>query len=289
MIHRGFRFRLYPTDEQQAAFRHFSGVCRLVYNLALEQRRDWNKQYVAATGRPLNFCQQSSELTQLRVEFDFIAAVTRTCLQESLRDLDTAFRKFFSGRARYPTPRKKGVDDRFRFMGREIGLRSLNAKWGCVRLPKIGWIKFRQSRALRGEIKTVTISYDALGWHVSFGCAIEHEPPTNICPSVGIDRGVAQTLTFSTGESLSIPASLETIDRRYRNAQRTLSRRKRGSKRRLKALRRVASISARRARVRLDWQHKASAGIVGRFGTVVLEDLKVKRMTARRRVSTAES
>lgn len=276
---RGFRYKLDPTPEQEALFRQFAGVCRLVYNLALEQRRDWSRHYERKTGRKLNYVAQARELTALRAEFDWIAAVSQTCQQQALRDLDKAFANFFAGRARYPTPRRKGVNDAFRFQGREVETKRLNGRWSAVRLPKIGWVKFRDTRPTRGIVKNVTVSLDALGWHVSFACEIEHVAPINIRPSVGIDRGVANTLALSTGERLSLPRSLEAIERRKRRAQRALARKKRGSQRRAKALRRVARLSARMARIRRDWTHKTALYIANRFGAVALEDLKIRNMT----------
>ena len=120
MILRGFRYKLAPTAEQETLFRQFAGVCRLIYNLALEQRRDWWRHYERETGAKLNYVAQARQLTALRAEFDWIAAVSQTCQQQALRDLDQAFASFFAGRARYPTPRKRGINDSFRFQGREV-------------------------------------------------------------------------------------------------------------------------------------------------------------------------
>ena len=277
---RGYRYKLAPTAEQECLFRQFSGVCRLVYNLALEQRCCHWRAYTRTHGKPLAYVAQARELTALRAEFDWIAAVSQTCLQQALRDLDKAFTNFFVGRAAYPSPRRKGVNESFRFQGREVETKRLNANWSAVRLPKIGWVKFRDTRPLRGVIKNVTVTLDALGWHVSFACEIEHVAPVNICPAVGIDRGVVNTLTLSTGEHLSVPSSLEAIERRRRTAQRVLARKKRGSKRRLRQVRRCARLAARRARIRRDWHHRAALDVSRRFGVIVLEDLKIKSMTA---------
>jgi putative transposase len=197
-----------------------------------------------------------------------------------LRDLDKAFVNFFAGHAKYPTPRKRGVNDSFRFQGREVTVERLNAKWSRVRLPKIGWVKFRDTRPMRGVCKNATVSLDALGWHISFACEIEHVAPANICPSVGIDRGVANTLALSNGELLSLPARLDTFERRKRKARRALARKKRGSNRRKKALARVSRLSAKIARVRRDWHHKTALNIASRFGDVAIEDLKIVNMTA---------
>jgi putative transposase len=288
MILRGFRYKLVPSAEHAASFRQFAGVCRLVFNLGLEQRRDWYRQFERATGLKLNYVAQARELTALRAEFDWISAVSQTCQQQALRDLDRAFGNFFAGRARFPTPRRKGIDDGFRFQGREVETRPLNGKWSEVRLPKIGWVKFRDTRPMRGVCKNATISHDALGWYIAFAQEIEHEAPANICPAVGIDRGVANTLALSNGEMLSVPASLGAVDQQHRAAQRVLARRKRGSNRRARQLRRCAKLAARRARIRRDWHHKAALNIAQRFGTVVLENLRIVNMTASAKGTVAE-
>src|SRR5215218_3998807 len=280
MIARGFRFKLCPTAEQEALFRQFAGVCRLIYNLALEQRQHWWQRYEQETGSRLNYVAQARQLTDLRAEFDCIRAVYVSCQQQALRDLDRAFANFFTGRARYPSPRKRDVNDAFRFPGGEVEMRRLNVKWSMVRLPKIGWVKFRNTRPIRGEIKNATISGGADGWHVSFACAIEHEAPQNFRPAVGIDRGVATTLALSTGEMLCLPATLNRIGTAQRRAQRVLSRRKRGSRRYARQRRRVARLQARAGRIRRDFHHRAALDIAKRFGLAVLEDLRVKNMTA---------
>ena len=128
MILRGVRYKLAPTAEQETLLRQFAGVCRLIYNLALEQRRDWWRHYERETGAKLNYVAQARQLTALRAEFDWIAAVSQTCQQQALRDLDQAFASFFAGRACYPSPRKRGINDSFRFQGREVEVRCLNAK-----------------------------------------------------------------------------------------------------------------------------------------------------------------
>ena len=280
MIYRGFRFKLRPTAEQESLFRQTAGVCRLVYNLALEQRRDWWRQHERITGKRINFYTQSGELTALRAEFDWIRNVTQSCEQQALEALDKAFRNFFAGRTGFPTPRRRGANDSFQFKGRDCAIKRLNGKWSTVRLPKIGWVKFRDTRPIKGAIKTVSVLRNALGWHVSFTSEIEHDAPAPIDADVGIDRGIANSLTLSTGEQFSVPATLRAIEKRRRRAQKIATRRKRGSVRYAKARNRVARLAARLARIRQDWHHKATIDLARRFGTVVLEDLKVANMTA---------
>jgi putative transposase len=282
MLARGYRFKLDPTAEQEALFRQFAGVCRLVYNLGLEQRATWGRKH------RIGYVQQAADLTRLRAEFDWIRAVYVSCQQQALRDLDRAFVNFFAGRARYPTRRKKGVNDAFRFPGREVETRRINAKWGAVRLPKIGWVRFRDTRPLRGTLKNATVTGGPDGWHVSFACEIEHEAPARLPDVVGIDRGVVNTLALSTGEMLSVPLSLDRIEGAKRRAQRTLSRRKRGSRRYARQRNRIARLQARAGRVRRDFHHRAALDIARRFGVAVLEDLRIKNMTTSASGTVAE-
>lgn len=278
---RGYRYKLGPLAEQADLLQQFAGVCRLVYNTALEQRATWGRRH------RIGFALQCRELTELRGEFDWIRAVYVSCQQQALRDLDRAFQNFFSGRAKFPRPRKRGANDSFRFLGREIETKKLSGKWSAVRLPKIGWVKFRDTRPMRGTLKNATVSLDADGWHVSFSCEIARDAAAAIAGTVGIDRGVATTIALSTGEMLTLPPSLERIEKSKRKAQKIVARRKRGSKRRRRAQRRVAQLQARQARIRRDFHHKAALSIGQRFGVAVLEDLKTRQMTASARGTVA--
>lgn len=273
MIRRAFRYRLYPTAKQAAAMEATANARRFLFNLALEQRRDFWRQAKAA-GVVLNFVSQGRELTQLRAEYDWLAAVHTTPLTQALRDLDKAFAAFFRGRARYPRFQSK---DRHMSFRHKFGEGAARLSGQMVRIPKIGWVKVRLTREMRGRCVSVTFARDALGWHVSFSCEIEHEAPTNHLPAIGIDRGIANTLALSTGEMLSTP-DVTRLERRKRKAQRILARRQRGSNRYRKQRLRVARIAAKIARVRNDWQHRATTDIARRFGLVVLEELKTANM-----------
>lgn len=289
MINRGYKFRLYATDEQKELFGQFAGVCRLVYNLGLEQRRDWWRHYRNNTGFSISFASQCRELTELRAEYDWIAAVSIIPQQQALRDLEKAYQNFFAGRADFPTPRKRGVNDSFRFVGPTCTWRKLNAKWGAVRLPKIGDVKFRLTRDIPGTIKNVIVTGDALGWHVVFSTEIEHNVPENFGPAVGIDRGVVHTVALSDGRFMDMPKErLRLLDQRARKHQKKLSRCKRGSNRRTAARKLLARTKAKTARLRLHWNHERTTEIAATHGVVVLESLKTKNMTASAKGTVAE-
>ncbi|WP_451988265.1 RNA-guided endonuclease InsQ/TnpB family protein [Azospirillum endophyticum] len=252
MLKRGYKFRLYSTSEQEILFGQYAGVCRLVYNLGLEQRRDWWRLFKANTGHSISYASQCRELTLLRAELEWVAAVSIIPQQQALRDLDKAFGDFFGGRADYPTPRKRGVNDSFRFSGRDCQWRKLNNKWAVVTLPKIGEVKFRLTRGIPGTIKTVTLIADALGWHVVFSTEFEHAAEQNFKPAVGIDRGVVHTVALSDGRFMDMPRErLNVLDRRARKQARKLAKCKHGSNRRTVAKALLAQTNRTRKKARV--------------------------------------
>lgn len=278
MIYRGVTFKLEPTDAQATLFGQHAGVCCLIYNLCLEQRRDWWKRYQERTGDNLNFVTQSRQLTALRAECDFIRAVSQTAEQMAIKALDVAFKNFFAGRSNFPVPHRKGVNDNFSFAGREIEVKRLNRNKGAVKMPKIGWVKFRGYRPVEGRIMQATVSKTNLGWQISIGCEIDREI-VHPAGAVGIDRGVAVPLMLSDGISYVLPVSVNTLTKKINAARRVVSRRKRGSKRQAAAKSRVARLCARQARIRKDWAHRTTTTISRQYGTVVVESLRTKNMT----------
>jgi putative transposase len=278
MVFRGFTFALRPTVAQTEKFGQIAGVCRLVWNLALEQRRTHWRNYQARTGNNLNYVTQARELTALRAEVDFIRDGSQTAQQYTLKALDDAYRRAFKGLGGFPQPKKKGVNDAFTFYEREVSVERVNRRWGRVRLPKIGWVKFRMTRDVEGKMTKATVSRTALGWQVSLSCKIDRDIQ-DVGGAVGIDRGVAVPLMLSDGTAYRLPETIALMDLRIRKAQRIASRRKRGSSRHRKAQRRVACFSAKRARIRKHWAHETTTEIARKFGTVVIERLRTKDMT----------
>lgn len=284
MIYRGFVFALRPTPDQERILAQYAGVCRLIWNLCLEQRRDHWRNYQRTEGCALNGVSQQRELTKLRAEVDFIRAVPSSPQSRVIIALDRAYRRAWQGMGRFPRPKKKGVNDAFSFTGRNVKVETISHKWARVWIPKLGWIKFRQSRPIEGDIREATISRTALGWQVSFGCRIERVVP-NVSGVVGADRGVAVPVMLSDGTAYEQPSQLVIVDRAVRRAQRAASRRMRGSQRHARARRRVERLQARRARIRKHWAHEATTDITRRYGTVVVEALPTRNMTRRAHLS----
>ncbi len=270
-------FCLYPTPEQSAQMAQIAGACRFVYNVALEQRRDWYRP-----GRKFSFASQCREVTALRAEVDWLKACPVHTLQQALKDLDRAYQNWWAGRAEPPTLRKKGINDSFRFPDPvSIKVERTGRSSGRIKLPKLGWLRLRGWQAIPGDICNATVSRRAGRWHVAVQWQQDVAVPVESeLPTVGIDRGIAVFATLSDGTSIAPVNHGKKALRSLRRAQRDLSRKRRGSSNRRKAIRRVAKIQMRVANARKDFLHKVSTDIAKNHGTVVVEALKVRNMSA---------
>lgn len=215
ILQRATLYRLDPTPDQAAAFAQWAGACRFVYNLALEQRRDWGRK------AKLSYNQQQSEITQLRAEVDWLKAVPVHALQMAVRSLDNAFQRFFSGLGGYPTPRKKGQRDAFTLPDPSyLGFKRLNVQRGAVKIPKVGWVKLLGWSALGGELRSVTISRKGDHWYAAISWRKEVSEPAKSClPSVGIDRGVAVFAALSDGQMIAPRNAFKAIQDNLARAQ----------------------------------------------------------------------
>ena len=184
-------------------------------------------------------------------------------------------RNWWGGTHRRPTWRKAGVHEGFRQVAvRPEHVERLNRHWGRVFVPKCGWVRFRWTRQIP-DAKSYRVTCDRMGrWHVAFA----HKPAMIDGPgtgeTVGVDRGIANSATLSTGEHSHCPTPTD-----VRRAARKLSRAKRGSNGRRRAKRRVAVLQARDADRRKDFVEKLSTDLARRFDVVRMEDLRVKSMT----------
>jgi putative transposase len=272
------RFRLQPTPAQEVALLEHCAHARFVWNLAVEQHRHWRPGRASAPG----YAEQSRQLTEARREFSWLAAGSQTVQQQALRDFAQAMANFFAGTHRRPTWRKAGVHEGFRIVGQrdnQWDVRRLSRKTGQVRIPKVGWVRFRWSRHVPDQAKPFRVNRDRAGrWHVAFAVI----PPPIDGPGtgevVGVDRGVAVSATLSTGELLSVPGLRETEANRLLRLQRRLARAKRGSNRRQRIKTAIGRIKARESDRRRDWVEQTSTHLVRRFDLIRVEDLKIRNM-----------
>ena len=201
------RYRLLPTPAQEAVLRDHCGHARYVWNLAVEQHSHWHP----GRGNAPGYMEQCRQLTQARAKYPWLAAGSQTVQQQALRDFGQAMAAFFdpANPAGRPSWRKAGRDEGFRITGRcgrQWDVRRLSRKTGQVRVPKVGWVRFRWSRAVPPDAKSYRVTMDRAGrWHIAFAVIPAPVPAPGNGQAVGIDRGVAVSAALSTGELLHCP------------------------------------------------------------------------------------
>jgi len=252
---------------------------RYVWNLAVEQHSHWRPGRKSAPG----FFEQCRQLTAARAEHDWLRAGSHVVQQQALRDFMHAMTAFLdpANPAGRPTWRKAGQDEGFRVVGLQRGdLRRLSRHVGEVRVPKVGWVRFRWSRAVPAGVKSYRMTRDRAGrWHVAFAAIPAPIPAPGNGKIAGIDRGVAVSAALSTGELLHVPGLAAQERARRRRLDSRLARAKRGSNRRGHVRLAMARLRARETNRRKDWAEKASTDIARRFDLIKVEDLRIRNMT----------
>jgi putative transposase len=159
-------------------------------------------------------------------------------------------------------------------------VRRVNRRWGAVAVPKLGWVRFRWSRAVPAA-RSYRVTRDRAGrWHVAFAAVPPAIPAPGNGQVVGVDRGVAVSAALSTGELLSAPGLRPHEARRLRLLERRLARARRGSTRRARVKQAIARLTAHQADRRRDWTEQTSTSLARRFDTIRVEDLDVRAMTS---------
>ncbi|MGA9380002.1 MAG: RNA-guided endonuclease TnpB family protein, partial [Phormidium sp.] len=267
------KVRLYPNKEQQIALAQNFGCCRFVWNYYLNKTVTQHQE----TGKGLSYCDMAKDLTQLKKHEDFLwlQDASSSEEQQSLKDLEKAFKNFFEHRARFPRFKSKHKKQSLRYPA------SCSIKGNGVQLPKLGIVKAVIPRKVSGLIKSVTLSKDSTD---KYFAAILWEtgdrPPTHKEGKIsGIDLGLNSLVTVFDGEttySINPIKTTKKYAKRLRRRQQSLSRKKKGSNNRKKQVKRVAKVHQKIANTRKDFLHKVSHQLVSENQTVVVENLCVK-------------
>ncbi|MEI8408716.1 MULTISPECIES: RNA-guided endonuclease InsQ/TnpB family protein [unclassified Kribbella] len=272
------RFRMAPTPAQQAALLEQCRHARYVWNLALEQWSIWTRD----KGPTPRYVEQSRQLTEARAAFGWLRAGSQTVQQQALRDFDQAASNYYARTHKRPTWRKAGLHEGFRIVGSQASrIVKLNRKWARVLVPKVGWVRFRLSRATP-DAKSYRITRDRAGrWHLAFAVIPAPIPAPGTGEVVGVDRGVTVSAALSTGERLTCPGLSKGEQERLKHLQRRLARCRRGSNRRRRVKAAIARLYARAGDRRKDWVEQTSTDLARRFDVIRVEDLRVTQMTRR--------
>ena len=270
-MYKGFKFRIYPNDEQIVLIEKTFGCCRLVYNDALARR----KKAYSRRGENISCNQLKNLLPKLKVRLHFLKEVDSTALQQSIMDMDDAYQMFFKGSGFPKFKNKRNPVQSYRTVSATT--RIIDGKH--IELAKLGVIRCRLHRKVQGVIKSATISRIADKYYVSFCCDIPEIPklPTNE-NQIGIDLGVKEFAIDSNNTIYTNHKHLANSLTKLQEEYRKLSRMQKGSSNFRKQSKRIARIHSKIANQRLNHSHQLSRYLVNNFGIICIEDLNVKGM-----------
>lgn len=285
-IKRAYRFRFYPTPDQEVILTRTFGCARYVYNHMLRLRSDaWMNEH-----KGIGYHATSALLTQLKKEPDrlWLNEVSSVPLQQSLRHLQTAFNNFFAKRSRYPSFRTKWgtqsaeyTTSAFKWDGKTLTLAKMIAPLAIV------WSRTLPKAA---RITTVTISRDAAGrYFASFLCDDAVGSKRHTKERVGIDLGLTHFATLSTGEKIEAPRAFRAYEARLGMLQRRAAKKQKGSANRAKARLKVARLHVRIADTRSNFLHQLSSRIVRENQVIAVESLAVCHMKKNRSLAKSLS
>jgi putative transposase len=286
MTQKAFKYRFYPTPEQETLLRRTMGCARLVYNRALAARTEaWYERQ-----QRVGYSETSTMLTSWKKQEDlqFLNEVSSVPLQQGLRHLQTAFTNFFAGRAKYPNFKKKNHGG-----NAEFTKAAFTWKDGKVFLAKCTQpLDIRWSRQLtdRAEPSTITVKLSPSGrWTVSLLVDVEIAALPASPNQIGLDLGITTLMALSNGEKIVNPKTFKAKRRKLRKAQKALSRKKKGSNNRHKARLKVAKVHAEISDARNDFLHKLTTRLVRENQVIAVEDLSVKNLIKNRKLALSIS
>lgn len=280
MRRQAYRFQLKTTPATEQTLAQFAGCRRFVYNKALALQKD----HLRNGERIRGYAALCKQLTDWRHDavMAFLAKAPTHPLQQALKDVHRTCKNFLTGKGGFPRFRKKGVRESFRYPDpKQIKLDEKNSR---IFLPKLGWMSYRKSRCVEGEIKQVTVIQESGSdskWYVSIQTERAMNRSTqNEGASVGVDLGVVTFATVSDGTVYEPMNSYRKHEKKLAVAQRKLAKKVKRSSNRRKQVRRIQKIHKKIADIRRDFLHKTSTAISKNHAVVIIEDLNVKGMSA---------
>lgn len=269
-----FKFELKLFPSQIKRLYEIAGSCRYVFNKAL----DLQKTNYENRKKKLNYAELCKELTSWRHDEETIwlnQSPSQT-LQQSLKNLERAYQNFFQKRADFPRFKKRGMQDSFRY---PQGVK-LDQESSRIFLPKMGWIRYRKSQEVIGEISNVTVSRYCDKWYVSIQTAFEvNAPQHESVTAIGVDMGIAQLATLSDGLVFEPVNSFKSQEKQLARLQRKLSKMKKFSSNSKKLVNKISRKHRKIARIRQDHLHKITHSISKNHALVCIEDLQVSKMS----------
>jgi putative transposase len=272
LIHQSFKFELRPNGEQRRKMAMFAGACRFVYNKALALQIENRAKGI----KHLSYFSMGKLLPEWKQEFPWLSETPAQALQQSLKNLEEAYKRFFAKRAGFPKFKKRGQWSSFRFP------QGFSIRQGdeCINLPKLGRVHYDAHRSILGTPKSITVSFYSGKWYASILTEREVEQPIHPSTSIiGIDLGIARFATLSDSSFIEPLSSLKKHEIRLRRYQRRMSSKVKFSQNWKKAKSKVRKVHSGIANARKDFLHKTSTLISKNHAVVIVEDLNVKSMS----------
>jgi len=275
LVNKAFKFRIYPNSEQQIQINKTLGCSRFVFNHFLDVSK-------TAKYQGYNYC--SKELTVLKNKLLWLKEADKFALQNSLKDLNASYKNFFGKRGKYPkfkSKRNQKNSYRTNFTNNNIEIRE-----NYIKLPKLKWVQFANSREVQGRIISVTISKtNTEKYFVSICCEVEVLPLPEISAQTGIDLGLKSYATTSDGVNYNHPKALLRLEKKLKKLQKSYSRKKKDSKNQNKCRQKIALLHERIANIRMDYIHKLSTKLINENQVIVMESLNTLSMLKNKRLA----
>ena len=284
LINKAYKFRIYPSKEQEILIAKTIGCSRFVFNHFLAK---WNDTY-KATGKGLTYNSCSSQLTQLKKELVWLKEVDSIAIQSSLKNLADAYSRFF--KKQNDAPRFKSKKNKVQSYATKHTNGNIAIVGNKIKLPKLGLVRFAKSREVHGRILNATVRRNPSGkYFVSILVETEVQPLEKTGSSIGIDVGLKTFATLSDGTPYENPKWFRKLEEKLANAQRILSRRTKGGSNWNKQRIKVARIHEKITNARTDYLQKISTEIIKNHDVIGIEDLQVSNMLKNHRLAKSIS
>ncbi|WP_410983117.1 IS200/IS605 family element RNA-guided endonuclease TnpB [Bacillus cereus] len=282
LVHKAYKFRIYPNAEQKIRIAKTIGCSRFVFNYFLAK---WNDRY-KETGKGLTYGTCSSQLPTLKKEFVWLKEVDSTALQSSLHNLADSYSRFFNKQNK--APRFKSKNNKVQSYTTKHTNGNIAIVGNKIKLPKLGLVTFAKSREVEGRILSATVRRNPSGkYFVSILAEVEVQELPKTGSAVGVDVGVKNFAILSTGEVFGNPKWFRILEKKLAKAQRILSRRTKGGANWHKQRIKVARIYERITNARTDYLQKLSTMIIKNHDVIGIEDLQVSNMLQNHKLAKA--
>ena len=287
MKHKAYKFRLTPNKTQSTLINKTIGCVRLIYNCMLYERQQLYKTTKDKEDKPKYKTEK-----QYKLDHEFLKEVDSIALQQSRIDLCNAYKNFFTKLKRKQKTSLKYKSKRNpKNSYRTINVNnSIRVEENKIKLPKLGWINFKKSREVVGNIKSVTITKNILNrYYISVLCETDIEYKPEVDKEIGIDLGLKDFLIDSDGNQIENPRYLRKLEHKLAKAQRKFSKRKKNSNRKFKQQQRVFRIHEKISNMRNDFLHKLSSELINENQVICLENLSVSGMVKNHKLAKSIS